>query len=199
MARQCGALDARLLDWGSVTAEVLKEHDCSDGRACAACGYRPTRRQPVCWSVAVAQGLRCGRAPRWVGGDPVEVPESEDSGGEQWELFSVVGFSSSGGGSRRGFAERACVMDSMTGVVTTHSVGPVVRHLRVAGAAGAGAEAGTVADVAGAYCRMADELAAMVEAEGGRAARWHGVLAAALGELRAVLDELAAGVARGEW
>lgn len=88
MARQRGALDRRLLDVRSVAAEVLaavlKEHDCSDGRACAACGYRPTRRRPVCRSVAVAQGLRWGRALRWAGDDPSVVGEGSD--GEQGEL-----------------------------------------------------------------------------------------------------------------
>jgi hypothetical protein len=74
----------------------------------------------------------------------------------------------------------------------------VSRHLRVVGVAGVGVEeVGAVAELAGAYCRMADELAAMVEVEAERAARWHAVLAAALGELHTALDELAR-VAAGE-
>lgn len=78
MARQRGAVDPRLLDLRSRSAltavieEVLREHDCS-GEECAACGYRPTRRQRVCRSVAVAQGLRAGRVPRW---NEPEAPES---------------------------------------------------------------------------------------------------------------------------
>ncbi|MGH3611384.1 MAG: hypothetical protein ACRDRK_01930 [Pseudonocardia sp.] len=62
MTKQIGALDPRLLDLRSRSAvaalieEVLREHDCS-GDECAACGYRPTRRQKVCRSVAVAKGL----------------------------------------------------------------------------------------------------------------------------------------------
>lgn len=79
MTEQIGALDSRLLDLRSrsalsvVVAEVLREHDCS-GEECAACGYRLTRRQKVCRSVAVAQGLRAGRAPRWSGES--DAPES---------------------------------------------------------------------------------------------------------------------------
>lgn len=76
---QRGAVDPRLLDLRSrsaltaVIAEVLREHVCS-GEECSACGYRPTRRQRVCRSVAVAQGLRAGRAPRW--NEEPDVPES---------------------------------------------------------------------------------------------------------------------------
>jgi hypothetical protein len=87
MTKQIGALDPRLLDLRSrsvlsaVIAEVLREHDCS-GEECAACGYRPTRQQKVCRSVAVAQGLRACRAPRWNGESgvsesaPTEEPHS---------------------------------------------------------------------------------------------------------------------------
>lgn len=77
--RQRGAVDPRLLDLRSRSAlavviqEVLREHDCS-GEECTACGYRPTQRQRVCRSVAVAQGLRAGRAPRW--NHESDVPES---------------------------------------------------------------------------------------------------------------------------
>jgi hypothetical protein len=90
MARQVGAIDARLLDVRAVTGEVLAavltEHDCS-GTACTACGYVPTRRQAVCRSVAVAKGMRVGRAPSWAG--PVEPALSvRDVAGEQGELFT---------------------------------------------------------------------------------------------------------------
>lgn len=81
-ARQRGAVDSRLLDLRSRSAlsvvieEVLREHDCS-GEECAACGYRPTRRQRVCRSVAVAKGLRAGRAPRW-NGEPEALEPAPD-------------------------------------------------------------------------------------------------------------------------
>ena len=74
-----GELDPRLLDLRSRSAlalviqEVLQKHDCS-GEECTACGYRPTQRQRVCRSVAIAQGLRAGRAPRW-NGDKPDAPE----------------------------------------------------------------------------------------------------------------------------
>jgi len=83
MARQRGAVDPRLLDLRSrqalavVIEEVLREHDCS-GEECSACGYRPTRRQKVCRSVAVAQGLRAGRAPRWNGEPDTPEPHPAD-------------------------------------------------------------------------------------------------------------------------
>lgn len=52
-----------------VLVEVLKDHGIPDGstQACAACGYVPTRRQPVCRSTAVAVALRFGRRPEWNG------------------------------------------------------------------------------------------------------------------------------------
>jgi hypothetical protein len=59
-------------------------------------------------------------------------------------------------------------------------------------------QAETVADLAGTYCRMADELAAMVEAEATRSAAATRVLSNALGELHTALDELAARLLRGE-
>lgn len=68
MVRPRGAVDHRLLDGRAVTARVLAamltEHDCSNGRACMACGYWPSRRQPVCRSVALVQGRRVGYAPQ---------------------------------------------------------------------------------------------------------------------------------------
>jgi hypothetical protein len=93
-----------LLDVRSVTGEVLlavlREHDCSR-RECPVCGYVPTRRQRVCRSVAVAQGVVGGRAPRWAGDDPVEAPESGvSSGAEQCELFSTAGVGGPGDGRR---------------------------------------------------------------------------------------------------
>lgn len=111
MARQRGALDRRLLDLRSVTAEVLatvlKEHDCSRPE-CPACGYVPTRRQRVCRSVAVAQGLVRGRAPRWAGDEPAEVPGlgAAEGGGDQRELFNADQVMGTGDGSRRGAAGR---------------------------------------------------------------------------------------------
>jgi hypothetical protein len=83
MTRQRGAVDPRLLDLCSRLAlavaieEVLREHDCS-GEECTACGYRPTRRQRVCRSVALAQGLRVGRAPRWNEEPDALVPSPDD-------------------------------------------------------------------------------------------------------------------------
>ncbi len=59
-------------------------------------------------------------------------------------------------------------------------------------------QAETVADLAGTFCRMADELAAMVEAEARRSAAAAALLANSLGELHAELDELAARLLRGE-
>ncbi|MGH3611383.1 MAG: hypothetical protein ACRDRK_01925 [Pseudonocardia sp.] len=59
-------------------------------------------------------------------------------------------------------------------------------------------QAETVADLVGTYARMADELAAMVEAEAKRSAAAYAGLAATLGQLHTELDELAAQIARGE-
>jgi hypothetical protein len=73
-----------------------------------------------------------------------------------------------------------------------------VPYLRVVGSLDAVEPADTVADLAGTYSRLADELAAMVEAENERAARWHAQVASALGELCTALDELAARAARGD-
>jgi hypothetical protein len=91
MVRQRGAVDHRLLDWRAANAEVLaavlKDHDCSDGQACVACGYRPTRRQPVCRSVVLARALRGGRAAQWSGND--QLIASEGSNSEQPALFLV--------------------------------------------------------------------------------------------------------------
>lgn len=90
-------------------------------------------------------------------------------------------------------------MGSTTDVRTTgpadHAAG---RRLRVVGA-GVPAESGAVSALAGTYARMVEELAAMVQAEAERSARWHAVLAGALGELHTALAELVAVVARGEW
>lgn len=105
MARRRGALDRRLLDGRSVTGEVLvavlKEHDCSRSE-CPACGYVPTRRQRVCRSVTVAQGLVCGRAPRWTGDEPAEVSGegATGGGGGRYELFSTAGLGGPGDGRR---------------------------------------------------------------------------------------------------
>lgn len=60
------------------------------------------------------------------------------------------------------------------------------------------ARAETVTGVTNCYLRMADELAAMVEAEAQRSAQAHAVIADALGELYVALDELMAGLGRGE-
>lgn len=95
MGRQRGGLDRRLMDarrvTASVVAAVLKDHDCSDGQRCAACDYVLSRRQPICRSVAVAQGLRFGRAPQWAGtdDDTAAVPTPRDNSGEQLELFAT--------------------------------------------------------------------------------------------------------------
>lgn len=74
----------------------------------------------------------------------------------------------------------------------------VIPHLRVVGSPDAVERADSVADLVDTYARMADELAAMVEAENERAAHAHAVISAALGELHTELDELAARVIRGE-
>lgn len=74
---------------------------------------------------------------------------------------------------------------------------PAVPYLRVVGSLDAVEPADTVAGLAATYSRLADELAAMVEAENERAAHAHAVIAAALGELHTELDELAARIARG--
>lgn len=66
MAR--GALDERLKDFTvprQAAEQVINEHDCSDQHACTACGYRPSKKQPVCPSQAIAYALIRGRAPRW--------------------------------------------------------------------------------------------------------------------------------------
>ncbi len=65
-------------------------------------------------------------------------------------------------------------------------------HLRIVGSSDAVGHADTVADLAATYSRMADELAAMVEAEAKRSATASALLANALGELHTALDELAA-------
>lgn len=98
-----GELDRRLTDGRRVTAAeveaVLADHQAEasvrsaqkarcDVQACAACGYRPTRQQPVCRSVAVAQGIRWGRTPQWHG--PIEEHGHEQERAvEQRELFDV--------------------------------------------------------------------------------------------------------------
>lgn len=69
-------------------------------------------------------------------------------------------------------------------------------HLRVVSDSAELAE--SVAGLVGTYARMADELAAMVEAEARRAASAHAGLAATLGQLHVELDELAALIARGD-
>ena len=55
----------------------------------------------------------------------------------------------------------------------------------------------SAAELADTYARQVDELAAMVEAEAERAARFHAVLAAALGEMHQALDEIQ-GALRGD-
>lgn len=64
-------------------------------------------------------------------------------------------------------------------------------HLSLVATDEAVQRADNVAGVAETYTRMADELAAMVEAEADRSARTYAVLADALGELHTALDELA--------
>lgn len=75
---------------------------------------------------------------------------------------------------------------------------PVIPYLRVVNSGNVVEQADTVADLAGTYCRMADELAAMVETEAKRSAGTFALLAGALGELHTALDELAAQALRGE-
>lgn len=70
--------------------------------------------------------------------------------------------------------------------------------LHIVPSAEAVARAETVTEVTDCYSRMADELAAMVEAEAQRSAQAHAVIAYALGELHVALDELRARLGRGE-
>lgn len=87
-ARQLGAVDGRLLDVRyvdeRVLAAVLRDHDCSAG-TCPACGHVTTRRRPVCRSVALARGMRVGRAPSWA--DEPDAERDDDGRGEQSALF----------------------------------------------------------------------------------------------------------------
>lgn len=100
MAR--GELDGRLTDGRQITAAVvdavLADHQAEAEVRCAqkarrevtacACGYEPTRQQPVCRSVVVAQAVRWGRAPQWHGPADEHEQTRGQAGGEQLALFT---------------------------------------------------------------------------------------------------------------
>lgn len=87
---EIGAVDERLTNnWPvSIPAEVLRQvladHDCSASE-CAVCGYRPTRRQPVCRSSELAKAVLWGRKPKWAGEVPAPRTEADC---EQMDLFA---------------------------------------------------------------------------------------------------------------
>lgn len=84
----------------------------------------------------------------------------------------------------------------MTTVNPEGTPSPTTPHLRAL--PGGGEPVESVAGLVDTYARMADELAAMVEAEAKRSTSAMAGLAATLGQLHTELDELAALIARGE-
>lgn len=66
-------------------------------------------------------------------------------------------------------------------------------YLRVVGNPDAVTRVDTVADLAGTYSRMTEDLAAMIDAEAERSAHTSAVLQTALRELREALESLARG------
>lgn len=78
-------------------------------------------------------------------------------------------------------------------MTTATSYQPTTPHLRVVGSPDAVTRADTVADLAGTYGRMTEDLAAMIDAEAERSAHTSALLQTALRELREALEALARG------